>query len=669
MMNMFAKRCVSALLYSLTALSLYSDPTASRSENSQPIPPPTAPPVVAAAADDLSEPYFHSAATLYSIGEPTPEEQLYLEFLNRARANPTNEAALFASTSDPAVTANYETRDWTVNLTEMQRQFSLIPPAPPIAFNANLIAAARRHSTDMFNNVFQDHVGTDQSTFADRISATGYKYSTSAENIFSYAQSVFSGHAGFEVDWGPGPFGMQTPAGHRANIHNPAFREIGVGVVLGRNSAAGKDEVGPQVVTQDFGTRQGSTPLITGVAYYDLNGNNFYDVGEGIGGVSVKVAGGSSEAVTARSGGYAVPVSGNGTYNVTFSGPGFADVTRSVVINTNQNQKIDFIPAYNPPTLAGPISPAVARANNYNVSVVGGATAYQWRVIQTTPATPEGAERGNAKLAISQTGTYDVIQGSKKASGSFAFHLAMPDPTPASQYITLSPNYLVNSGGSISFQSELGWAAPDQHAQVQISTDGGAHWEAVFNQDGNNTAGETSFRTRTVDLTAFVGKTIRIRFAYRFDQGRYYSNTDIVVGWLIDDIQLANLSEIVSEQVSDVSGSAFDFEPSAAGTYILQTRAKTGHDFLDWGPPLNVAAAIPSEFRIGSIQTFRGTLLVNVQITSGPAPANMVLETTTGIGTSWKTETALPKDLGNSTFSFTTAIPTTGAKFFRVRTN
>jgi len=45
---------------------------------------------------------------LYSIGQPTDEEQLYLEFINRSRANPPPEGVRLASTTDPYVLAAYE---------------------------------------------------------------------------------------------------------------------------------------------------------------------------------------------------------------------------------------------------------------------------------------------------------------------------------------------------------------------------------------------------------------------------------------------------------------------------------------------------------------------------------------------------------------------------------
>src|SRR5687768_17302166 len=64
--------------------------------------PPTPPPIVVS-TQAATEPSYRAAANLYSIGEPTPEEQLYVEMINRARANPVGEALIFATTTDPEV--------------------------------------------------------------------------------------------------------------------------------------------------------------------------------------------------------------------------------------------------------------------------------------------------------------------------------------------------------------------------------------------------------------------------------------------------------------------------------------------------------------------------------------------------------------------------------------
>ncbi len=83
---------------------------------------------------------------------------------------------------------------------------------------SQLASAARVHSEDMACNDFVSHTGSDGSLPWDRALSQGYNYSAIAENIFagsSSAQSIFNG-------W------MNSP-GHRDNMLNPTYTEIGVG--------------------------------------------------------------------------------------------------------------------------------------------------------------------------------------------------------------------------------------------------------------------------------------------------------------------------------------------------------------------------------------------------------------------------------------------------------
>src|SRR5947207_5562331 len=280
--------------------------------------PPPAPPVISGAPFSI-ETTESTTAQLYSIGDPTNEEQYYLELINRARANPTAEGIRLATTTDSNVLAAYSA--FGVNLVLMQLQFAVLPPAPPLSMNATLMTAARAHSQNMLQNNYQGHSGPDGSLTTRLQSYTsGANGWSIGENVYAYSKSVWYGHAGFVVDWGGSALtgGMQSPPGLRQNIHRATFREIGVGVVLGSNGGSGG--VGPQLVTQDFGTVGGLLPFVTGVVYRDLNNNGFYEPGEGVGGVTVTVSNSNSYAVTSNSGGYSVPVPGSGTYTVTFGG-------------------------------------------------------------------------------------------------------------------------------------------------------------------------------------------------------------------------------------------------------------------------------------------------------------------------------------------------------------
>jgi hypothetical protein len=304
--------------------------------------PPPAPPIVEGRAPFSIHSPNAPTAQLYSIGDPTNEEQYYLELINRARSNPTAEGIRLASTTDPNVLSAYNA--FGVNLVLMQSQFVLILSAPPLSMNSTLMNAARAHSQNMLQNNYQGHSGPDGSLTTRLAGYTAGANGWSAgENVYAYSKSVWYGHAGFEVDWGGSAAagGMQSPPGHRQNIHSANFREVGVGVVLG--SSGGSGGVGPQLVTQDFGTLGGLLPFVTGVVYRDLNNNGFYDPGEGLGGVTVTIANVNSYAVTASSGGYSVPVSGSGNYTVTFSGGAAPTTQRNVSVLNGQNAKVDYI--------------------------------------------------------------------------------------------------------------------------------------------------------------------------------------------------------------------------------------------------------------------------------------------------------------------------------------
>ncbi|MDF2265136.1 sigma-70 family RNA polymerase sigma factor [Streptomyces coacervatus] len=95
--------------------------------------------------------------------------------------------------------------------------------------------AAQGHSDDMAARNFFDHTNPDGADPGQRITAAGYKWSTYGENI---AQGQQTPQAVME-SW------MNSP-GHRANILNCSFKDIGVGIHNGSG--------GPWW-TQDFGAK------------------------------------------------------------------------------------------------------------------------------------------------------------------------------------------------------------------------------------------------------------------------------------------------------------------------------------------------------------------------------------------------------------------------------
>ncbi|MGA8053472.1 MAG: hypothetical protein WCA12_06365, partial [Burkholderiales bacterium] len=131
---------------------------------------------------------------------------------------------------------------------------------------------------------------------------------------------------------------LMNSSGHRANLLNDSFHEIGLGFEVGEYS--GRESA---FLTEDF-ARSGSAVFLTGVAFDDRDGDRFYDPGEDLGGLTVTAvssAGARYTTTTLDAGGYdlALPA---GTYSVTFAGSGIATTTMQATIGS-KNVKLDLI--------------------------------------------------------------------------------------------------------------------------------------------------------------------------------------------------------------------------------------------------------------------------------------------------------------------------------------
>jgi hypothetical protein len=107
-------------------------------------------------------------------------------------------------------------------------------------------------------------------------------------------------------------------------------------------------DVGPFVTTGNYcsaDTAQANhyNRFLVGTVWRDLNDNDQYDPGEGMGGISVRPDRGAYHAVTADSGGYAMPILGAGTYTVSFSGSGISGETIRTVAVDSQSQLLDLV--------------------------------------------------------------------------------------------------------------------------------------------------------------------------------------------------------------------------------------------------------------------------------------------------------------------------------------
>jgi uncharacterized protein YkwD len=91
----------------------------------------------------------------------------------------------------------------------------------PLAPDPELTEVARRHSVDMFARGYFAHVTPEGLSPFDRMTAAGVKFRSAGENL-ALAPTLKIAHTGL----------MNSP-GHRANILQPAFGRLGIGIVDG----------------------------------------------------------------------------------------------------------------------------------------------------------------------------------------------------------------------------------------------------------------------------------------------------------------------------------------------------------------------------------------------------------------------------------------------------
>ncbi|MFO0747078.1 MAG: CAP domain-containing protein [Myxococcota bacterium] len=241
--------------------------------------------------------------------EPSPEETLLLEYVNRLRADPAKEGARVKA--DPGAHGEKRELDWDLFLQEM----AAAKPAPPLVMNLKLLLAARRHAYYLAVNDKRGHLeenelsGFTGEKMPERVVEAGYRWIAWYENVYA-APDPWAVHAGFVADFNrKSPSGMLEGRGHRVNMLRPELREVGTG-----RFARERDFI----FCEGFGDRKDAVRLAGGVVYVDKDGDGFYSLGEGVGGVVVSASDGTSTK-TWKSGGWALELKGKDAVTVTFT--------------------------------------------------------------------------------------------------------------------------------------------------------------------------------------------------------------------------------------------------------------------------------------------------------------------------------------------------------------
>jgi Ca2+-binding RTX toxin-like protein len=268
--------------------------------------------------------------TLLSGVQPSVYEQYMVELYNWARANPSAAAAKYGVALNEGIAAG------TISTAAKQ----------PVAISPLLVDASRTFAQWMIDHDEFGHY-VDGSDPQSRMQAAGYTFGGSwewGENLAMRSSSgsinatttVAQEFADLYIDAGI------AGRGHRTNIFNASWKEIGSGVATGIY-----DGWNALISAQDFAF-SGSATYLTGVAYNDTSHDSFYTPGEQLGNVLVTAIRNSDSAkfstATWASGGYSLALPA-GTYTVYAGGGSLGGYVRydNVVIGA-QNVKRDFRP-------------------------------------------------------------------------------------------------------------------------------------------------------------------------------------------------------------------------------------------------------------------------------------------------------------------------------------
>lgn len=276
------------------------------------------------------------------MAAPSAFEQYLLEQINFARLDPQADFARYISSYDPLTSDDpriqFAFDEFNVDGSVLRAQVEALQSAAPLAWNDALNESATTHSERMIAaDAEAPNLGGVEWT--ERIRDAGYNFTWVAENLYGRAVDAAFAHAALMVDWAPTATGILDAPSHRINILNPTYREVGIGAVEQPNESA---LLGPWVITQDFGTRAGlPQTFFVGHVRNEEDGDGFYSIGEGVGGIRVDLIGGPS-MTTPDAGGFNIATRA-GPRTVTFSGDELARDVRVVAEFEAENAKIDLI--------------------------------------------------------------------------------------------------------------------------------------------------------------------------------------------------------------------------------------------------------------------------------------------------------------------------------------
>jgi len=506
---------------------------------------------------------------LLTVVYPSDLEQYMVELINQARANPAVEASLYG------IDLNEGLSPGTISSAAKQ----------PLAINPILVSSATSHTQDMLQSQVFSHTGSDGSSPYDREVAAGYDFTGSwgwGENIAYVSNSAVvpppeataqAEEQDLFVDFN------ESGRGHRLNLLDPSFKEIGVGMQEGIFNGGNT-----LMTTEDFAYSTGNS-FLTGVVFDDVNHNGMYDPGEGLGSATITAvqvggaAAASSSTQSWSSGGYTLQLP-PGVYDVTASGgPLGTPMTYSNVTIGSENVEIDFNtaapPAASTPTPTPTPPPAITPAPTPTPTPSGPSATPANPLANSPSSTSSVASDPSPSVATNGHGVIDgqiyedLNDNSRLDPGEigapymtvFLDTQGTAAPTPG------EPTSTTNIRGQFQF---VGVPAGKYQVVVvippgwRIST-GGTNDHLVTVRKGHSVAKAATF---FITPTAYVSGVL---FNDLAGTGTRTANDPGISGWKVElDLSNSETGQTYQRTVTTGRGGAWSFGDLPSGTYTIR---------------------------------------------------------------------------------------------------
>jgi uncharacterized protein YkwD len=499
---------------------------------------------------------------------PTTREQQTLELINRLRMHPGDELPLMLDSRDPDI--QNALRFFNVDENQLRQQWKQLRAVPPLAWNDALARTAKGHNQRMLVAQKQSHQLPGEPSLSGRVAGAGYRdASFVGENIFAFAESVEHAHAGFAIDWGNGPYGIQNPPGHRDNLMSGLFSEVGISMI---DAPAGKS-VGPYLVTENFGARRSQgRPFLVGVLYDDRNGDDCYSPGEGVSGSTIIATGAAGTFTTTSwaSGGYQMQLP-PGTYVLIASGGSRRGIAKiSNVTIRSENVKRDFTRDI----LKADTSAPAARLNASPVTSGDAPGTYTFTVTYSDDAAVNAATLGAGDVRVTGPNGFEQVARfmsvDSRANG-----------------LSRTATYRISAPGGFFDAADNGtytvWLRPgqvlDTNANAAPATPAGTFSVntplASFLANGtyvlNGTAGPDAIRVSLIGQT-LVGRVNNFIYTFNYNQIKR-----VVVAGLGGDDNIAVAREVMGVLIDGGAGN----DTLRGGNANDTLQGQAGDDFLD----------------------------------------------------------------------------------------